>query len=148
MSFDRTILYGLALAGLVACLATAGEDYTDTSERWEKAYNAGDAAAVAALYTEDGVVMPPNAGASTGRKTIQAFIEKDLAANKGNTLEVESVESSKSGDLGFARGTWRMKDPKGNILDEGKWVEVRKMVDGQWRIHRDIWNSSRPLPSR
>ena len=145
---NRKILCGLALTGLVARLASAGGDYTDTSERWEKAYNAGDAVTVAALYTEDGVVMPPNAGASTGRKAIQAFIEKDLAANKGNMLEIESVESSKSGDLGFARGTWRMKDPSGKILDEGKWIEVRKMVDGQWRIHRDIWNSDRPLPPR
>jgi len=148
MSFDRKILCGLVLAGLVAGMATAAEDYTDTSERWEKAYNAGDAAAIAALYTEDGMVLPPNAGASTGRKAIQDFLTKDLAANKGNTIEIESVESSKSGDLGFARGTWRMKDPQGKILDEGKWVEVRKMVDGQWRISHDIWNSDLPLPPR
>ncbi len=65
-----------------------------------------------------------------------------------NKLEIESVESSKSGNLGFARGTWRMKDASGKILDEGKWIEVRKMVDGQWQIHRDIWNSDRPLPPR
>ena len=147
MSFDKKVLYGLALAGLVACMAVAAEDYTDTSERWEKAYNAGDAAAIAALYTEDGMVMPPNAGASTGRKAIQAFVEEDIAANKGNKLEIESVESSKSGDLGFATGNWRIKDPKGTVLDEGKWVEVRKMVGGQWQIYRDIWNSSRPLPA-
>lgn len=146
MSLSRKILCSLALAGLVAGLAMAGEDFTDTSERWEKAYNAGAAAAVAALYTEDGVVLPPNAGVQQGRKAIQAFIEKDIAANKGNKLEIESVESSKSGDLGFGRGTWRMKDPSGKVLDEGNWVEVRKMVDGQWHIHRDIWNSDRPLP--
>jgi len=146
MSFDKRILYGLALAALVACLAVAAEDYTDTSERWEKAYNAGDAAAIAALYAEDGILMPPNAGPSTGRKAIQVFIESDLAANKGNTIEIESVDNSKSGDLGFANGTWRMKDPKGTVLDEGKWLEVRMMVDGRWRIYRDIWNSNLPLP--
>jgi len=147
MSLKRNILCGLALAGLVTCLALAGADYTDTSERWEKAYNAGAAAGVAALYTEDGIVMPPNAGVQKGRKEIQAFVEKDMAANKGNKLEIESVDSSKDGNLGSAWGTWRMKDANGKILDEGKWIEVRKRVGGQWYIHHDIWNSDRPLPS-
>lgn len=146
MSFKEKLLCGLALVGLVAGLAAAGEDYTDTSERWEAAYNSGAAAAVAALYTEDGMVLPPNAGTHQGRAAIQAFVEKDLAANKGNTLEIESVESSKDGNLGFARGTWRMKDSSGKVLDEGKWIELRKKVGGQWQIHRDIWNSDRPLP--
>ncbi|MBI4469843.1 MAG: DUF4440 domain-containing protein [Acidobacteria bacterium] len=146
MLFTRRVLCGLVLTGLVACMAVAGSDYTDISERWEKAYNAGDAGAVAVLYTEDGVVMPPNEAATIGRKAIQAYIEKDIAANKGSSLEIESLESSKSGDLGFARGAWRMKDSTGKILDEGKWIEVRKKVGGQWRIYRDIWNSDLPLP--
>jgi ketosteroid isomerase-like protein len=135
---------GLALAALVAGLALGAGDFTDTSERWEKAYNAGDAAGVAALYTEDGVVLPPHAEAATGRKAIQAFVEKDIAASKGSVLEIESVEYSKAGDLGFARGSWRMKDASGTVLDEGNWIEVRKKVGGKWLIHNDIWNSSRP----
>ena len=105
MSFNTRVLCGLVLTGLAACIAVAGSDNTDLDKRWEKAYNAGDAGAVAALYTEDGVVMPPNASATTGRKAIHGYIEKDSSANKGNTLEIESLESSKSGDLGFARGT-------------------------------------------
>jgi uncharacterized protein (TIGR02246 family) len=140
----KKLPFGLAIATLAACVAMAA-DYADTSEQWEKAYNAGDAAAIAALYTEDGVMMPPNAEMAKGKQAIQAYLEKHITDAKGMTLELETVDGSKTGDMGYARGTWRMKDASGKVVDEGKWIEVRKNVDGKWRIHRDIWNSDRPL---
>ena len=117
------------------------KDYANSTEMWEKAYNARDAAGVAAVYTEDGVVMAPGAETVQGREAIQALIEQDLSANEGNTLHIDSVEHAMSGDLGFARGTYSVTDADGNTVDTGKWVEVRKKVDGKWYIHRDIWNS-------
>lgn len=138
------MLAGLALAMLSTGPAVAGDDFTDTSERWEKAWNAGDAAAIAALYTEDGVVMPPNAGMQSGRDAIKAYLVSDIASAEGLTLALESAESSKNGELGFARGTYTMKDASGEVVDEGKWIEVRKLVNGKWYIHNDIWNSDRP----
>ncbi len=147
MSLNRKKLVGVALFGMVACLvaglavAAQPEGYHTLSEDWEKAYNAGDAAGVAALYSEDGCVMPPGTEMAQGREAIQALIEQDLAANVGNTLQIDVVEQSASGDLGFARGTFVMMDGDDNTVDKGKWIEVRKMVDGKWYIHRDIWNS-------
>jgi uncharacterized protein (TIGR02246 family) len=145
MRCSRSILHGLALAALFAGPALAGDDFTDTSARWEKAYNAGDAAAIATLYTEDGMVMPPHKAAAMGHKAIQESLEADLAANEGSKLEIVSVDSAKQGDIGYAHGTYRMTDAAGKVVDEGKWLEVRKMVKGKWLILRDIWNSDLPM---
>ena len=147
MFLIRKILYGIVLAAvsgwLVAGLAVADshEDYANTSEQWEAEYNAGNAAGVAALYTKDAVLMPPNTKAVHGHEAITAFVEKDMSANKGNKLQIESVEYSKNGDLGFARGTFKFMNAAGNVVDQGKWIEVRKKVGGKWYIHSDIWNS-------
>ena len=48
-------------------------------QAWEKAYNAGDAAAVAALYVTDAKLMVPGAEPGSGPKTIQELIAKDIA---------------------------------------------------------------------
>jgi hypothetical protein len=32
------------------------------------------------------------------------------------------------------------------VLDEGKYIVIWKQVEGQWKLHRDILNSSRPAP--
>ncbi len=56
--------------------AAAGEPRTHIDENLVKfvaAYNAGDAATVAGLYTEDAVVFPPGGARVDGRPAIQAF---------------------------------------------------------------------------
>ena len=40
---------------------------------WTAAFNKGDAAAVAALYTEDAYVLPPGSAMVKGRPAIEAF---------------------------------------------------------------------------
>ncbi|MDH3284755.1 MAG: DUF4440 domain-containing protein [Acidobacteriota bacterium] len=153
MSVSRKMSYGAALVGLIGCftlgIAVAGshKDFADTSEKWEAAYNSGDAAAIAALYTEGGLMMPPNAEAMQGRKAIETYLVDDIKAAPGR-LEIETAEHGHSGNLGFARGTWAMHDADGNVVDKGKWVEVRKKVNGKWMIHSDIWNSDMALPGQ
>ena len=44
---------------------------------WEKSYNAGNADAVANLYDESAVLLPPGAPAVSGRAAIRTFFAKD-----------------------------------------------------------------------
>ena len=146
MSVTRRNLHVVALVGIIASMATVpamaggSKDFANMSEAWEKAYNAKDAAGVAALYAEDGVMMPPNADQAKGRKAIEAHLKQEMQMVSGS-LDIVTVEHGHDGDLGFARGTFSMTDADGNTLDRGKWVEVRRMVDGKWHIDSDIWNS-------
>src|SRR5260370_37879687 len=43
---------------------------------WAAAFNKGDAASVAALYTEDAYVLPPGSAMVKGRAAIEAFLRQ------------------------------------------------------------------------
>jgi len=77
-----------SLAALVACGKTAAPDTPadETAARavniaWFKAYNAGDGAAVAALYSEDAVLNAPSAPAARGKASISEYFVKAAAAS-------------------------------------------------------------------
>jgi len=43
-------------------------------------------------------------------------------------------------------GTFTLKGKGGQELDAGKYIVIWKREDGQWKLHRDIFNSSLPAP--
>ena len=118
-----------------------------TSKAFVEGVNAKDWAAVAATYTEDAVLMPPNGPAVAGRANIQAFLE---AFPPISDFNFENVEVEGQGDMAYVRGVFTMTiTPEGGypITDTGKYIEIRKkQADGSWLLHRDIFNSNVELP--
>ena len=51
-------------------------------QNWAKAYNAGNADAVARLYDEQAVLLPPGVPGVSGRAAIKAFFVKDTAESQ------------------------------------------------------------------
>jgi uncharacterized protein (TIGR02246 family) len=111
-------------------------------QAWQKAYNAGDAAALTALYTKDAKVMAPGAEAASGTKAIQALFEADVAQKVKNTLTQEDVVGF--GDYALETGKYVATSADGKHVDHGSFMTLLKKVDGGWKIHRDTWNSSMP----
>jgi ketosteroid isomerase-like protein len=37
-----------------------------------------------------------------------------------------------------------MKVEGGKVVDRGKYIVIWKREQGQWKLHRDIWNTSMP----
>jgi uncharacterized protein (TIGR02246 family) len=135
----------LALASPLPAFAQAGAgnlraQIEKVGQAWEKAYNAGDAAAVAALYTPDAKLMVPAAKPGSGPKAIQKLIAADIALGGKLTLKTEDVVSS--GDYAVETGSWVANSPDGKHLDHGPYLTLYKKTDGGWKISRDIWNSS------
>ncbi len=115
--------------------------------KFAAAFNRGDAAGVAALYTEDATSQPPNNEALLGRQAIQNFMQAGYDAGlKDLALTTVSVEGS--GDTAYELGAYTIKvapEGKAAMTDSGKYVVVWKRGgDGVWRLHTDIWNSSLP----
>jgi uncharacterized protein (TIGR02246 family) len=110
------------------------------SQAWEKAYNAGDAAGVAALYGKEATLMPPNAEPASGASAIRTFFDGDVKAGAKNALTMQDVTGS--GDYAVETGKWVATTADGKHLDHGAYVTVYKKADGGWKIYRDIWNSS------
>ena len=50
-------------------------------DAWARAYNGGNVDAVAALYDEHALLLPPGAPAAAGRAAIRAFFARDIAAS-------------------------------------------------------------------
>lgn len=135
--------FALVLALLAAApVAALGQDFESPSAAWEAAWNAGDAAAVAAVYAEDAVVLPPGSEPVEGRAAIQAFWQAAMDADPGVTTDIETVEADVMGDVAIERGTYVDTGPDGGHRDHGKFLAIWTRVDGEWKILRDIFNSS------
>jgi uncharacterized protein (TIGR02246 family) len=140
-------LVALALALPLPVLAQSGEaDLRAQIEKmdraWEKAYNAGDAAALTALYTKDAKVMAPGAEGASGTSAIQKLFAADVAQGVKNTLTMGDVVGF--GDYALETGTFVATSAEGKHLDHGSFMTLLRKVDGGWKIHRDTWNSSMP----
>jgi uncharacterized protein (TIGR02246 family) len=138
-------LLALALALPLPAFAQAGEgnlsaEIGKLDKAWEKAYNAGNAAAVTALYTDDAQVMAPGAEPVSGTAAIKAFFTKDVAQGAKNTLTQKEVVGF--GDYALETGGYVATTAAGKHLDHGPFMTLYKKVDGGWKIYRDTWNSS------
>ena len=119
------------------------------AKEWADAFNAKNAAKLAALYTEDATVNPPNEPAVQGRKNIQAWAQKLMDQGMGS-LVLTPTESAISGSIAYEAGTYSatVTPPGGKPMpDKGKYVVVLKQVGGNWLLAHDIFNSDLPPPA-
>ena len=124
------------------------KDIEAGEQKWQKAFNGGDAAAVAQLYTQNGRLMPPNSDILDGRDAIEGFGKEFVAT--GAQLSFSLLTVHESSDLCAAVGTYDMTIPVPGgepQQDRGKYIEVwARQSDGSWLIADDIFNSSLPAP--
>ena len=160
MMHNHPILYllvlMLAVTFLVSCTTapppdTSAEDIRAikaASEQHVEAFNRGDAAAFAALFTEGAKVLPPNSPMIVGREGIQAFNQGGFDAGVGN-LQLTMTDLQVYGDTAHDIGkyTLTIQPEEGEaISDNGKYLVILKRVNGSWKVDVNIWNSSVPLP--
>jgi ketosteroid isomerase-like protein len=102
-----------------------------------KAINAGDSAAMTALYTDDAAIHPPGAGRIDGKEAIQGYWQAGIDAGLG---EISIVASSVdvTGDGSVTVGT--LSGKMGDAALTGKYIVIGKKTAGGWKIHHDIWN--------
>jgi uncharacterized protein (TIGR02246 family) len=115
------------------------------NESLAAAFNRGDAAGMATLYTENGQVLPPNSDFVTGRQGVEAFWQAvmDMGIKE---VKLESGEVEDHGDTAIEVSTFALMGEGGQVLDKGKYIVIWKQEEGQWKLHRDIFNSNLPAP--
>lgn len=154
----RKALLAVILMSLVAAIAAvpnpalaheapaAAEDpqavLAALDSKWEEAYASGDQERIAAVYTEDAVLLPPNHPIVDGRADIGAYLGGMMAS--GAAISLEHRELEVHGDIALRTLTYEIR-ADGQVVDTGKALEVWKKVDGEWLLHRDAFNSSVPL---
>lgn len=109
----------------------------------ELAFNKGDFAAVANMYSEEAYLLPPGADMAKGRSSIQAFwtqAGQAVGNLKLTTVDVKALGSDAAREIGtFSFMT------KGQAQQQvkGKYVVVWEKIGGEWKIAADIWNADK-----
>jgi uncharacterized protein (TIGR02246 family) len=141
----RRIMLAAVCFGALAGAAGAQDKATieQLNEKFAAAFNKGDAAAVAAMYTEDAVVLPPGADMVRGRENIRAFWAK--TAEQIQDIKLTTVDVKPLGpDAAREIGTFSLKT-KGQQPQEvsGKYVVVWQKAGTDWKLATDIWNGNK-----
>jgi uncharacterized protein (TIGR02246 family) len=88
--------------------------------KMEADYAAGDSKALAEAYTEDAVMLPPDATRVEGRKAIAALWKSWLDEGLKN-LKLKSTEIESAGDLAYEVGDFSLDLPgEGESYDRGR----------------------------
>ena len=126
---------GFARDTLVATIQKANDAFTT-------AFNAGDPASVAQLYTPDAVILPPGAEWKKGRADIQAFWAGAIKSGlKNASLTTLSVEKYGSAAREIGRVSLDAPGASGQTTKiDGKYVVIWKKIAGKWLLDTDIWN--------
>lgn len=132
--------------------ATAPPDpapINDVRSRFQTAYNAGDAAAVTALYTDDAVSLPDRHAAVQGKAALQQYFQ-EVFAQYNAKLTLMSPDLEITDDIAHETGAYSMTvTPKagGNAMTiTGKYLIVlKRQADGSWKVHHDIDNTDSPM---
>ena len=143
----------LLLAGCQAATAPdsrsaqlAQQDISDLHSALLKAYNTKDAIGVAAAYSDDAMLMPPNLAPVKSKVAVGDFMRQMLTPPFGSIL-LNYAETTVSGDYAFSTGYYTVLRADGTTLDTGKFVEVLKNESNAWHIYRDIYNSDMVAPT-
>ena len=130
----KKLIFTLSIALLVgACSqpADTGTPFATRTAEWEAAMIAGDVDSIAALYSSDARIMPPNGETMIGQDAVRemfgGMIEQGLSA------KLTSIDSQSGGDVAFNIGTFELMAGD-DMIDHGKFIETwMRGDDGKWR---------------
>lgn len=112
---------------------------------YERAWRAADAAALAALFAVDGLVLQNGRPPVRGR----AAVEAAYAGQGGSPLRLRALAFAVDGDVGYIVGGYRYGDA---VVDVGKFtLTLRRAPDGRWEIVSDMDSPNapaRPAPAQ
>ncbi|MDJ0945604.1 MAG: DUF4440 domain-containing protein [Kiloniellales bacterium] len=113
------------------------------NDRWNAAFNSGDAVAVATLYTTEATVLPHTHDVVTGAESIQGFWKSVIDAGfKDHRIEILDVHVK--GDLTYEIAKWAATGPGEDGEPQsfgGSLVNVyERQGDDGWKCCLHIWN--------
>jgi uncharacterized protein (TIGR02246 family) len=152
LGFVAAALAGAPFRGGMVGTASGSVDpaVANVADAFASAMNAGDAAAAAAVFAEDGVEMPPDRPAIRGRAAIERYYREIFAGPvKLSAFQLAHREGRVAGDVAYLTGDSRVTvAPPGAPPAEqsGKYVVVLKRIDGRWKVADAIHNADGPCP--
>jgi uncharacterized protein (TIGR02246 family) len=112
-------------------------------DKFAEAFNKGDAAGVAAMYTADAYVLPPGADMVKGRNAIEALWRgnmQQIADVKCTAIDVKPLGQNAAREIGTCSFKTKTQPPQDGSL---KYAVVWEKEAGKWKLLQDIWNTSK-----
>jgi uncharacterized protein (TIGR02246 family) len=144
MTVFRLSLVVVAVLVLDSCARPAETDGASRREvnelvqAYQKASNDGDAHELAALYTDQALLLPPDGGVVAGRDSILAFWLDGL--ERGLTLDTVRVVTHDR--EGYVVGVYHLAATDELAADSGKYVLCVERGETGWRLAVDTWNTT------
>jgi uncharacterized protein (TIGR02246 family) len=143
MQHRMILLASLMLVAAAPALAQSKAEIQKLNDQWADAFNKGDAAAVAAMYTADAYLLPAGGEMVKGRPAIEGFWRQSmqqLGDVKCMTTDVKPLGSSAAREIGTCSFKTKGQSPQGGSL---KYAVVWQKEGGRWKLLQDIWNSDK-----
>ncbi|HXL27435.1 MAG TPA: SgcJ/EcaC family oxidoreductase [Chthoniobacterales bacterium] len=132
------VLISTALGADTAEKSTSPETtaIANQAAEYAKAYNAGDAKALARYFTDDAEYTDENGQLTQGRSDIEQLLRDTFADNKGATLDVQ-VDSVRplDSDLFEEKGTTTVTSSSGD-RQSSSYTALHARKNGEWLISR------------
>lgn len=115
-------------------------DIMAANEKFMDAFAKG-ATTMSSYYTSDAQLMPPGSDAIKGSTAIGGYWKGGYDSGV-KRAKLETMEAQKSGDQVIEVGRYTLYGANDAQMDAGKYVVIWKQEGGQWKLHRDIWNTN------
>jgi len=140
---------------LIACTCLAPAAYADgvkgaieaANSQFSAAAAKGDGAALAAMYSPDGQVMPAGSDPIRGAEAIQKFWQGALDSGIA-AVGLKTIEVFGHGPTATEVGEYELSDKAGKVLDHGKYIVIWRHVDGKWKLLRDMFSTNVSPPKK
>ena len=114
------------------------------NNRFTDAHIAGNVATIDSMFLSDARSYPPGARAAVGLPAIHALTVDFLKAGISEFRE-ETTAFYGNAELVIDEGVYVLTYGQG-VTERGKYMNVWKNVNGDWRIQANIWNTDPPVP--
>lgn len=139
----------------LACMCLTPAAHADGTKSAIEAANAqfsaaaarGDGAALAALYSPDGQVMPAGSVPIRGTEAIQKFWQGALDSGVA-AVGLKTIDVFGHGPTATEVGEYELRDKAGKVLDHGKYIVIWQHADGKWILLRDMFSTNVPPPKK
>jgi uncharacterized protein (TIGR02246 family) len=137
------VVAGCLILGAAPAVAQDKATIEKLNDAWTAAFNKGEAATVAAMYTQDAYVLPPGAEIVKGRTAIEAFwrqAAQQMGDAKLTTLDVLPLGRTAAREIGTVTLKTKSQRPQEIVA---KYAVVWRKVGGKWKLATDIWNTNK-----
>ena len=143
------LLVGAIAAPALAADVTESElmqAATELGRQYDANYNDKNAAAMAALYSSDGVLLSPSGSIVRGREALTTYYAQRFASGaRGHAIKVVEVHVQGNGGYGVAQFSVMAPGANGSLHEvDGRIVAVYQRDPDGWRMRLVEANATEP----